>query len=75
MMTPEGHEFASELTHEPDEAVLSIVGRRACDCGCCLPDRIEITLHGHMVFLTNPEAVDAAVAMLQSLRVKLWGEP
>ena len=72
--TPEGRQFAAHMDWEPGRAELRIEARTACACGC-LPDRVDFTLCGRTVSITSLAAVDAAIAILQEARQKLWGEP
>ena len=73
--TPEGRQFAADLTSAPGWVELRIEGRTACDCGCGKPDRVDFTLDGRTVSIISPNAVDNVIRTLQRVRRKLWGEP
>ena len=75
MNTPEGRQFACAMTWAPDRVALKVDGRTACGCGCGRPERIDFTLCGHTVAITDPAAVDILIRTLQDARRKLWRAP
>ena len=74
MNTPEGRQFAGEMTWAQGRTELRIEGRAACGCGCGRPDRVEFTIREHTLAITSPAAVDAVIETLQEARRTLWGD-
>lgn len=75
MMSPEGRRFECEMANARMGTGLAIIGRKACDCGCGAPDRVQFTIGEFTAYICNPAGIDAAIEALREIRRRLWGEP
>lgn len=58
----------------PLRGAIQVEAKRACDCGCGAPARVDITILGFKpISLTGPEVVDRMIGRLAEAREAIWG--